>query len=78
MLYKIVITKFKTGRTTYQAYIQRKQWGIFNYWSGLTYDASEHSWATDCESREKALRLIDSHYKGNQVVDTVEVEYITK
>lgn len=63
---------FKNGRKEYSPYI-KIWWG----WEGLRW-GGETGWASRCDTRAEALRLIDKNHEGNATTQTIEFEYITK
>ena len=77
MKYKIRITTYKTGRSTYTPFVQMR-WLIFTSWRPLDYEG--RIWITEdvMDARGKALKAIDRHYAGNCEVSSTVFEYITK
>jgi hypothetical protein len=74
MKYRIKIITYKNGRKEYTP--QFKGWlsWLYIWWDGSTTPTSR-----DGEnSREEALKLIDKHFSGNHVEQTIEFEYINK
>jgi hypothetical protein len=72
MKYKIKITTYLNGRKIYHAYF-RAWWG----WTGLDSQGGI-GYATECDSREQALKRIDQHFNGNTTVQNIQFEYINK
>lgn len=72
MRYKIKITTFKNGRQEFRAYFRKR----FR-WVGLWADGNT-TFTYVFGYRDGALKAIDLHFNGNNVLEKIEFEYITK
>ena len=74
MKYRIKITTYKNGRKDYKPQVK-----MLIGWAGIAFDG-EHSFFYDyeCNSREMALKRIDSHFSGNKKKQTIEFDYFVK
>lgn len=74
MKYRIKIETYKSGRQTFLA--QKK--GMFR-WIGIGYDGDVSAcYTSPCDTIGAAMNRIDKNYNGNDVVQTIEFEYINK
>lgn len=73
MKYRIKIYTFENGRQEFKA--QVKTW---HGWVGLWSDGSTLLDGQKYDKRQTVLDAIDKHYAGNNKLQTIEFEYITK
>lgn len=74
MKYRIKIVTMRNGRVEYYPMF-KKWWG----WTGLFVDGQESGvHKIKFAFREQALHAIDKHNEGNNTVQRIDFEYITK
>ena len=73
MKYRIKIYTFKNGRQEFEAQV-KKRFG----WRTVIATGEETKFMITQTKREYAIMCIDKHYEGNNKLQTIEFEYITK
>ena len=76
MKYRIKIITYNNMRKEYIP--QYKKGGIFNGWSFVSYEGSIRHIPYAVDSREKALKMIDLHFSGNNEIYSIEFQMINK